>query len=185
MIRQGDHIINQRTGQRMIFLKTWAETNGTQLQIECFSPSTTAREPEHLHPYQENRFHVISGVLWFSIHGKTTIATAGDTVSVPKNVPHRFWNAGNKEAHYIQEFFPALRTDRLFETFFALAKNGQLNKKGIPNIFRLSLIMLEHEKEIRPVKPSWEIQKMLFRIFAPVGRLLGYREAYEYAINSR
>jgi hypothetical protein len=61
MIHQGDKIENKRTGQRMIFLKTWAETNGTQLQIECFSPVTSAREPEHIHPYQENRFQIISG----------------------------------------------------------------------------------------------------------------------------
>lgn len=179
MIKQGDQIINARTGQRMTFLKTWAETNGTQLQIECFSPSTTAREPEHIHPFQENRFHVLSGVLWFSINGKTTIATAGDTVSIPKNVPHRFWNAGEKEAHYIQEFFPALRIDSLFETFFALAREGKLNKKGVPNLFRLSVIMLAHEKEIRPVKPAWVIQKMLFRVLAPVGKLLGYKPSYE------
>ena len=49
MIKQGDTIINVRTGQKMIFLKTWLETNGTHLQIECVSPVTKAREPLHVH----------------------------------------------------------------------------------------------------------------------------------------
>ena len=138
MIHKGDIIVNRRTGQRMKFLNTWAETNGTQLQIECFSPVTSAREPEHIHPYQENRFRVLSGELWFSIAGKIKVAYPGETISIPKNVPHYFWNGGSCEAHYIQEFYPALKIDGLFETFFALARDGKLNKNGAPNIFRAS-----------------------------------------------
>lgn len=113
---KGDKIENIRTGQRMIFLKTGTETNCTQLQIACFSPVTTAREPEHIHPYQENRFQLISGELTFCIKGKEQTARGGDMVSIPKNVPHYFYNSGTDEAH-IQEFFPALKIDTLFETF--------------------------------------------------------------------
>ena len=177
MIKQGDSITNARTGQRMIFLETWAETNGTQLQIECFSPVTTLKEPEHIHPFQENRFKILKGELCFSHQRKrTNCYHAGDSISIPKNVPHHFWNSGNIEAHYIQEFYPALRIDRLFETFFALARDGKLNQKGAPNIFRTSVIMLAHEKEIRLAKPAWIFQKAIFTLLAPVGKLLGYKE---------
>ena len=178
MIQKGDKIENTRTGQRMIFLKTWAETNGTQVQIECFSPVTSAREPEHVHPYQENRFHVLSGELWFCVDGKDRVVYPGETISIPKNTPHYFWNSGTEEAHYIQEFFPALKIDTLFETFFALSRDGRLNKNGAPNIFRTSLIMLEHEKEIRLTKPSWRIQRTVFVFFATIGKILGYKSHY-------
>ena len=179
MIHQGDKIENARTGQRMIFTKTWAETNGTQLQIECFSPVTAAREPEHIHPYQENRFHVLSGELWFCINGEDRVAYAGETITIPKNVPHYFWNSGNAEAHYIQEFYPALKIDSFFQTFFALARDGKLNKKGAPNFFRASLIMLAFNKEIRLSKPKWILQKTLFQMLTPVAKLLGYQSYYE------
>jgi len=178
MIMQGDMIENQRTGQRMIFLKTWAETNGTQLQIECYSPVTMAIDPEHIHPYQENRFRIISGELTFYINGKEQRAIAGDIVSVPKNTPHYFRNPGPSEAHYMQEFFPALKIDGLFETFFALARDGKLNKDGAPNIFCTSLIMLAHEKEFRLTKPNWLIQKTAFKLIAPIAKLFGFKEAY-------
>lgn len=181
MIQQGDMIENQRTGQRMIFLKTWAETNGTQLQIECFSPVTTAKDPEHIHPYQENRFRIISGELYFYINGKEQRAVTGVIISVPKNTPHYFRNPGPAEAHYIQEFFPALKIDGLFETFFSLARDGKLNKDGAPNIFQTSLIMLAHEKEFRLIKPNWLIQKLIFNVMAPVGKMLGYKDAYQQA----
>ena len=125
----------------MIFLKTWLETNSTHLQIECASPVTKAGEHLHMHPFQENRFQIISGELSFQINGKIQKVQKGDIVSIPKNIPHEFWNDGDVEAVYIQEFFPALKIDQLFETFFALAREGKLNKKGKPNIFRTSLIM--------------------------------------------
>ena len=56
MAKQGEKITNSRTGQIMIFIKTGHETNGELLEIECFSPPSKAREPEHIHPYQENNF---------------------------------------------------------------------------------------------------------------------------------
>ena len=178
MIRKGDEIRNARTGQRMKILRTWAETNGTQLEIECFSPPTLKREHDHIHPFQENRFSLIKGQLRFSINGREHTASEGDVVSIPKNVPHHFWNPGLKEAHYIQEFFPALRIDSLFETFFALARDGKLNKKGAPNVFRLSLIMLAHQKELRLSSPNWRLQKILFSVLSPVARLMGYKTHY-------
>ena len=84
MIKQGDSITNARTGQRMIFLQTWAETNGTQLQIECFSPVTSSQEPEHIHPYQENRFRIIKGDLCFRINGKEQMAQPENPYPFPK-----------------------------------------------------------------------------------------------------
>jgi hypothetical protein len=63
------------------------------------------------------------------------LALAGDIISIPKNIPHSFYNSGLAEAHYIQEFFPALKIDSLFESFFVLAKKGKLNKSGTPNVF--------------------------------------------------
>ena len=178
MITQGTSITNKRTGQRMTFLNTWAETNGARLEIDCFSPPTKAREPEHVHPYQVNQFTILSGQLIFRINGKEQVARPGEVVTIEKNIPHHFWNPGETEAHYIQEFFPALQIDSLFETFFALARDGKLNKKGAPNIFRAALIMLEFESVLRLAKPAWVIQKILFRLLAPIGRMLKYQGRY-------
>jgi quercetin dioxygenase-like cupin family protein len=45
----------------------------------------------------------------FKIKGKEQLATIGDVISIPKNIPHSFYNANRTDAHYIQEFFPALK----------------------------------------------------------------------------
>lgn len=179
MIKQGDTIINIRTGQKMTFLETWAETNGTQLKIDCVSPVSSTREKSHTHPYQENRFTILKGTLQFTINEKEQLARVGDIISVPKNTPHSFYNSGNTDAHYIQDFYPALKIDSLFETFFILARDGKLNKNGTPNILRTALILLNFEKEIRLSKPNWVLQKFIFVLLAPIAKLMGYKAVYE------
>ena len=167
MIGQGDQITNPRTGQVMIFLKTSTETNRELLQIECFSPHTLEWEPEHIHPFQENSFEIISGSCIFQLDGKEQVVGPGQSINIPANVPHHFWNASDTVAHYIQEFRPALKIDRFFETFFALARDGKLNKKGIPNLFHTSIIGLAYKDEIRLTKPPWVLQNIIYKILAP------------------
>ncbi len=179
MIKQGDKITNARTGQIMIFLKTGAQTNGELLQIECFSPPTAVKEPEHIHPLQENIFKIISGYCNFSVDSKEQIVGAGQTISIPPNVRHHFWNSGDTIAHYIQEFNPALNIDGFFETFFALSMDGKLNEKGIPNFFHGSLIMLKHKDEIRVTNPPWALQLITYLTLAPIGKLMGYNADYK------
>src|SRR5450432_1434922 len=153
MIKQGDKVVNARTGQIMVFLKTSAETNGQLLQIDCISPPTSVKEPEHVHPYQENKFEIISGSCHFSVSGKEQVIGPGQSISIPPNVRHYFWNSGDTEAHYIQEFRPALNIATFFDTFFALSRDGKLNSKGIPNFFHASIIMLKYKNEIRVISP--------------------------------
>jgi mannose-6-phosphate isomerase-like protein (cupin superfamily) len=173
-----DKIENKRTGQQMIFLQTAKDTNGALLQIECFSPPTTMREPEHIHPSQENSFRVLSGVLHFRINGKIFLAGPDDEISIPAGTPHYFWNEEQETAHYIQEFRPALEIEDLFQTFFSLSRQGKLNRSGVPNIFQASLIMLRYSKELRIVRPSWTLQKIVFSCFAPIGKLLKLKAHY-------
>ncbi|MGK0391853.1 MAG: mannose-6-phosphate isomerase-like protein (cupin superfamily) [Roseivirga sp.] len=179
MIKKGDTIVNIRTGQKMTFLETWAETKGTQLKIDCVGPVNSAREKSHFHPHQENRFTIMAGSLHFTIAGKKQLAAVGDIISIPKNVAHSFHNSGDTDASYIQEFFPALKTDRLFETFFGLARDGKLNKGGAPNIFGAALILLHFNNEIRLAQPHWLLQKIAFNLFAPIAKLMGYKATYE------
>lgn len=50
MVKAGDEIVNPRTGQRMVFLKTGTETGGELLQIDSYNPPNAPLEPEHVHP---------------------------------------------------------------------------------------------------------------------------------------
>jgi quercetin dioxygenase-like cupin family protein len=179
MITTREEISNVRSGQRMIFRKLGKDTDGSLLEIECFNPPTAVKEPEHIHPFQESSFEVISGKMSFKVNGETNIIGPGESIVISKGTPHFFWNDGGVEVHSIQCFKPALHIDDFFRTFFALARKNKLNKRGLPNLFLISIISLKHKNEIRLIKPPWVLQKLVFIILSPFGKLLGYKASYE------
>jgi quercetin dioxygenase-like cupin family protein len=170
-----EEILNVRTGQRMIFRKLGKDTNGQLLEIECFNPPSGVKEPEHVHPFQESRFEVISGTMRFKVNGEMHQVGPGQSIVISAGAPHYFWNDGITEVHSMQSFKPALHIDDFFRTFFALARNNKLNKNGLPNIFLISMISLRHKNEIRLVSPPWVLQKLIFFMLAPIGKILGYK----------
>ena len=173
-MKTGDEISNPRTGQRMVFRQTSADTGGALLQIETFNPRGPA-EPEHVHPLQESNARVLAGTLHFNVQGRTRIVRAGETIVIPPNIPHYFWNEGEEVAHAIQELRPALRTEDFFETYFALARDGKLNAQGLPpNLLHLAVLTAAYWDVIRVTRPPMPIQRIFATLLAPLGRRRGY-----------
>jgi quercetin dioxygenase-like cupin family protein len=180
MAKVGEEILNPRTGQRMIFLQTGKETNGELLSNESYNPPAGDAEPEHTHPFQESGAEVISGSLRFRVGSEERSLKAGESITIPANTPHFFWNDGDEEAHFIGWFRPALKIERFFEAFFGLAQDGKLNEKGLPSMLQLAVMVPHFGDEIRLTSPPWAVQKATFGALAPIGRLLGYRPEYPY-----
>lgn len=180
MARAGDEIVNPRTGQRMVFLKTGTETGGELVQIDTYNPPTGVAEPEHVHPFQESGAEVLSGSLRFRIGGEERSVKAGESITIPANTSHNFWNDGDEEAHAVQWFEPALKIDQFFESYFGLAQGDKLNEEGLPTFWQLAVMVPYFGDEIRTPSPPWAVQKAIFAVLAPIGRLLGYRAEYHY-----
>lgn len=181
MIRTGDTIVNPVTGERITFLRTSADTNGESVLIE------TAVEPggfvaaAHVHPFQTERFEVVSGTLVVKVGRAQVELTAGEAATVPAGTGHRFWNPADERAVFRCEIRPALQFESLLETMFALAADGKTNRKGMPNPVRLAVIANRHFDTVRlPFPPAW-LQKTGLALGAPAGRLLGYGATYDGA----
>ncbi|MCL6441103.1 MAG: cupin domain-containing protein [Thermoleophilum sp.] len=170
-------IFNPRTGQRMRFLRTAADTNGELLRIETVNPPNGVAEPMHVHPKQESRAHVVAGTLRFTVAGEERHLGPGDSITIPAGVPHHFRNDGNEDAVAIQEFRPALHSQQFFETYFDLARRGELDEQGKPSLLRAALVLPRFADEIRVVSPPWPLQRLAFALLAPVARLLLGRDA--------
>jgi quercetin dioxygenase-like cupin family protein len=175
MPHEGQQISNPRTGQRMTFLELRDEV----LRIDSVNPPTAEREPVHVHPRQESGAEVLSGSLVFEVAGEQRRLGAGETISVPMNTPHRFWNEGKEEARSIQFFRPALDIASFFETMFALAQQDKLGAKGMPRPLQLAVMVPEFGNEIRPVSPPWPLLRALTAALGPIARLRGYRGRVE------
>lgn len=178
MIRAGDTIENPVTGERILFRKTAADTNGEAVVIECFVKPNGFVAKAHVHPSQEERFEILKGSLMFKLDGQELPAGPGDRILVLAGSKHQFWNAGDEEAHFVCEVRPALQFEQLIETMFSLAADGKTNKKGMPNPFRLAVIAKAHFDTVQlPFPPVW-MQRAGLILGAPLGRLLGYRPTY-------
>ena len=163
-----------------MFLETAQGTDGRLLLIDNFNPPRGAPEPEHVHPVHESGAEDLSGSLLFSVAGEECTAAAGESITIPVNTPHNFWNDGKEEAHAVQWFRPTLKTERFFESFFGLAQDGKFNDQGLPPLLQLAVMAPHFGDEIRFTRPPWVVQRVLFGMLAPAGRILGYRPEYPY-----
>jgi mannose-6-phosphate isomerase-like protein (cupin superfamily) len=178
MIHAGDSIENPVTGERLVFRKTSRETGGQAVVVEAFVKPTGFVAAAHVHPNQEERFEILRGSVGFKIGRKKLVAGPGQRVSVPAGTPHKFWNAGDDEAHFVCEVRPALQFEQLIETMFSLATDGKTNRKGMPNLIRLAVIANAHFDTVQLRFPPAFMQRFGLALGAPLGRLLGYGATY-------
>jgi hypothetical protein len=152
----------------------FVELEPGSLRIDSVSPATDEREPLHVHPKQESGIELLSGSLVFEVDGVQRRLTPGDSISIPANTRHRFWNDTEQEAHWIGFFRPALATADFFETLFALAGEGKLDAKGMPRPLQLAVMVPEFADEIRPTSPPWPLLRAASALLAPLARSRGY-----------
>jgi quercetin dioxygenase-like cupin family protein len=181
MAKAGDELVNPVTGLRTVFRKTAQDTSSELLQVDWIGEPGWTTGPDHVHPYQEERFEVLSGKLGLRVGGVERVHGTGAVIAAPAGAPHAAWNAGDDEVHVLVDFRPALRTETAFETLAGLARDGKTNRVGAPkNPLRLALILREFEEEIYFVRPPLAVQRVILGALARVARLLGYRAEYPY-----
>ncbi len=174
MARAGDELLSPISG-RLVFRRTAADTNGDLVEVDVFYKPGGNPPPVHYHPSQEERFEVVSGEMLTHVHGVERTYGAGETFVLPPGSHHTMHNAGGEEAHVIWQTRPALKTEAFFETMWGLVRDGKTNKKGVPNLLHVAVLMREYQDECRLTQPPLAIQKLLFGLLAPIGGLWGYR----------
>ena len=170
-MKPGQQITNPRTGQRM----TLISADLAELRLDTLNPPTTVREPVHVHPRQESGAELLGGTLVFELAGERRELSAGETIMIAANTPHRFWNEGPDDARAIQFFRPALDIAAFFETLFVLAQTGQLASSGMPKLMALIAMVPEFGDEIRPTNPPWPVLRTVARVLGPIARARGHQ----------
>ena len=105
-------------------------------------------------------------------------AEAPCSLSIPAGTRHRFWNAGPDEAHYVQEFRPALSTRGFFELLFqSPANEGRLDEKGMPSLMDVPALFDASAEVIRPTSPPWLVLRLTAALVRPFAAIRGRRPA--------
>jgi len=178
MAYAGQIIENPRSGERIIFCKTAADTGGELLEVDLELSPQGHVPGMHVHPIQEERFEVTKGTMRFRMGRKNVTATVGDVVVVPPGVRHKFANAGDGRAGARVQVRPALRMEELFEITVALADEGRTTRKGLPKPLDLALIVREFDREVQGAFPPVWVQRLTLAPLAWLARRRGYHARY-------
>lgn len=171
----GETLENPVSGQRIVFRKTAEETGGKLLEVEAlYEKATPSRPPVHYHPYQRERFEVLSGRLEVLLGGERRTLEEGEVLTVEPGTPHSMW-AEKAGVRVNWQTRPAMKTAAFFETLWGLARDGETDERGAPNLLQMAVIAREFADEFRLASPPWPAQRALFAVLAPVGRLAGYQ----------
>lgn len=174
MARRGVRITNPVTGETVTFLDTAADTSGSLLRLEMTAERCSI--PRHLHPTLAEHWQLEQGRVRYRVGDQEGTLEAPGRLSIPAGVPHSFQSDG--AIRTIAENAPAGRFEDFLETVYALARAGKTNKKGRPNLLRAAVIARAHLDDYALPFPPLALQRLLFGLLAPLGRLLGYRARY-------
>ena len=91
-----------------------ANTGGALGMLEAIVPPGEG-PPLHVHEREDEFFRVLSGCFGFWCAGDYVELTAGGCIALPRGVPHRFRNIGDKDGHLMVVVTPGG-----FENFFPI-----------------------------------------------------------------
>jgi quercetin dioxygenase-like cupin family protein len=182
MARTGQIIHNPVSGERIEFLRTAADTDGALLEFELQLAADGRVPGAHVHPEQEERFHVLDGTMKFRLGLRTIVATAGETVVVPAGARHKFSNGGDGPARVRVEVAPALDMEQLLVTTAELAHEGHTLRSGMPKPLHLALFVERFRREVRaPFPPAWMVRALMAPL-AALARQRGHHARYAPAM---
>ena len=80
-----------------------------------FPPGTFV--PPHIHPTQDEFIYMLEGRLDFLLDGRDYVATAGDTVRLPMQIPHGIFNKSDQP---VKCMFWVTPTRKLYDLFWGI-----------------------------------------------------------------
>lgn len=176
MATSGQIITNKVNGEKLKYLKTAEETNGSLTQFELWVSPKGNVPVRHIHPTQSETIEVISGVFKVECAGEIKYLKPGEKFIIDKGKPHQWWNeSDSQEVHAIFTIEPANKFEVMQEQIF-----GICNAKGKLSFLQIMVMAKEYDMVI--AGPPIFIQKIMRAVLSPIGRLLGYKKYYpEYS----
>jgi mannose-6-phosphate isomerase-like protein (cupin superfamily) len=129
---------------------------------------------EHVHPNQEERFHVHAGELTITLGDRGHVLRAGESLDVPRGTTHAMWNSGDVPTRATWEVRPALRTESFFRSVHELRAAGHAGKHGMITPLAAGTVLRAFRDELRLPVPR-PLEDAVVRVLGALGRLRGYR----------
>jgi mannose-6-phosphate isomerase-like protein (cupin superfamily) len=162
----------QIPGERMIILRADQQILSMDTVRDPERDPAYILRPEdgHVHPHQEERFEIVEGRARFLIGDEEITVEAGQVAVVPPNTVHHWMALDGRPVRVKAEYEPALDTGEWFVSFHGALDRGEMN------LLRAAVISSEYRAGTPlPADPSPIVWKILVKVLAPFGRMLGYK----------
>jgi quercetin dioxygenase-like cupin family protein len=184
---------NPNVGQRSRIVTLPGETAGRRFVLEYVNKPFAGEHavPAHVHTAYMETFEILKGRARYRLGSETKTAVAGNHVAMPPLVPHVHpWSDSDEELH-VRQVADANPADlrglnaslQAAITIQGLAKAGLVNAKGLPNLLQLGVLIETTMPATYLAGPPIALQRVLFGALGWMGRLAGYKTAYqEYGV---
>lgn len=174
-----DPLVHPVTGERIVFRQRARDTAGQLLEMTLYLAPSGFIAAAHVHPNQEERFEVSGAPVMFRVGREERLYQPGEVAVVAPGTPHVWWNPSQEEAATLVQFRPALDTETFFETFFGLAADGKVGRKGLPGPLQMLVLASDYRREMQLPRPAQTVLGPIAILLAPFAKALGYRGRYD------
>ncbi|HYV95382.1 MAG TPA: hypothetical protein VE978_26650 [Chitinophagales bacterium] len=170
-------IENPVMNERIEFITTAAETNGTSLEFyqTLFRPRSGFIK-EHVHFDIDETFEIMEGIATYSINLVSKAALRGEVVFIPRGIRHiNPYNKHNEKLVLKRTLYPDGGLEMFYRKLYQLAREGKLNRNGEPGLLQISVIARNNLTQTYFTFLPVSVQKIVFYILGNVGEWLGYK----------
>lgn len=149
-------------GNEPIHCKLSGRDTGGSLSV--FEFHGTHGGPRHLHDEQDEWVYILAGSFQFEVGGREFRAAAGESVFLPRNVPHVWISTTGEPGTTILVYQPAGRMEEFYHTV------GRFDDPPIHEALSFDefcRVFLEHGMQLVGPPPGWSIEDG--RIIPPAG----------------
>jgi quercetin dioxygenase-like cupin family protein len=177
MAEVGEEMVNPVSRERFVWRHTAASTGGGYCEFDLYLGEGAVVAASHVHPGQQERFEVKSGLLRLSSQGREELLSAGDVRTIDPGSTHSWGNAARGETVVTVRLTPALRSEAFFASFCKVANEGHANAKAMPrNPLRLAVLAHEYRDVARlPGAAGTAPALAILGALAYLGRAFGIR----------
>ena len=147
------------------------------LEVEATYSRAESPPPKHFHPSQDEHFEVLAGTMSARVGDEKQTLRQGDTLDIPRGVPHQMWNPNPEQARVLWQTSPAGRTEQWFASLDALQREGRVRGDGMPSPLAFGVYLTEYRDVFRLAVAPDLILRPVFGVLGLIGRARGYSPA--------
>lgn len=167
---------NRHTGE-VLEVRRRNQNGAPVFELRGTLPAHQEGPPLHIHHLEDEEGLVTSGTLSVELDGRRIDAGPGETLRLPRGVPHRWWNQGDQPLSFEGCTRPAVDLDRYLQAIFEVMNAGERNR---PPLFYLAHVALRHRRTQSVLIMPPPVQAIFFRLVVALGTVLGRYRGTEW-----